>query len=290
MIEFGMATNSASPSLEPSSEVHLAWERYGAEDGSGMPLLMVNGLGSPMVSYEVGLIEQFVARGFQVVRFDNRDTGRSSRMKAQAGEAPYLLVDMASDAVAVLDAVGWDRAHVWGQSMGGMIVQQLAISHSERLLSLTSLMSTTGNSAVGRPSAEAIAALTQIPPTDREGWLRVLVEAEELWCSPELWDPDRVRAKGELMFDYGVDPQGTARQYRAVLASGSRDDGLALTTTPTLVLHGSADNLIRPDGGRHTAEVIPGARYVEIDGLGHDLPSEMWPRLVEETAGFIQSL
>jgi pimeloyl-ACP methyl ester carboxylesterase len=170
--------------------------------------------------------------------------------------------------------------------MGGMIVQQLAVTYPERLLSMTSLMSTTGNRDFGRPTEEAMKAIVQAPPTDREGWLDVMVSAEKLWCSPDLWDPARVRAKGELMFDYGVSPQGTARQYRAVLASGNRDDALANVSTPTLVLHGSADNLIGPDGGRHTADIVPDASYVEIEGLGHDLPSEMWPRLVSEVAAF----
>ncbi len=289
MIRSGRATNTSSANNSQGADIELAWELWGAADGSGIPLLLVNGLGSPMVSYEVGFVEQFVAAGFAVVRFDNRDTGQSTLTKSKGSEPGYDLVDMAGDAVAVMDAVGWEQAHVFGQSMGGMIVQQLAVTYPERLLSMTSLMSTTGNREFGRPTTQAMEALIQVPPTDREGWLDVMVGAEKLWCSPDLWDPTRVRAKGELMFDYGVDPQGTARQYRAVLASGNRDAALAGVVTSTLVLHGSADNLIGPDGGKHTAEVIPGASYVEIEGLGHDMPSEMWPRMVKEVATFVGS-
>lgn len=238
-----------------------------------------------MVSYEVGFVEQFVAAGFQVVRFDNRDVGKASRMQGSP-RSSYLLADMAADAIAVLNDVGWETANVFGQSMGGMIVQQLAIDSPNRLLSMTSLMSGTGEPGFGRPSAEALDALVRTQPADREGWLASRVATEQLWASPAFWDAAWVRAKGAMMFDYGVDPQGAARQYRAVVASGSRDAELALTSTPTLVMHGDADMLIGVDGGRHTAEVIPGARYVEIEGLGHDLPPKMWSRLVQEVADF----
>lgn len=259
----------------------LPWQMWGAE---GVRLLLVNGLGSPMVSYEVGFLEQLVTAGFQVVRFDNRDAGKASRC-----DAPYSVSDMAADAVAVLDDVGWDQAHVFGQSMGGMIVQQMAIDAPQRLLSMTSLMSTTGETSVGRSSDEAMAALMKPPPTDREGWIGARIETEKLWASPALWDPEWVRAKAGLMYDYGVDSKGAARQYRAIVSSGSRDAGLAQVDLPALVMHGDADTLVNVDGGRHTAKVIPNAQYVEIEGMGHDLPPKLWSRLVNELSDFALS-
>lgn len=266
----GFATGRTEP------PVRLGWERFGTD---GAPLLMINGLGSPSVAFELGFLGELVDRDLSVVRFDHRDTGRSTRCPGR----PYTIRDMADDAVAVLDTVGWDSAHVLGQSMGGMIAQQLAVDHPTRCRSLISMMSTTGNPAVGRPSPEALEALLTVPPDDRRGWLDHRVETERIWASPEHWDPARVRARGELMFDHGVDSRGTARQFRAIVAGGNRDEALARLSLRTLVLHGTADTLIIPSGGEHTAAVIPGADYVAIDGLGHDLPPSRWA----EVAGLI---
>lgn len=271
----GRVSNPADP------PVLLEWQRFGT---SGEPLLLVNGLGSPSVAFELGFVEQLVARGLSVVRFDNRDVGRSSRCP----DPPYSLCDMAADAVAVLDAAGWDAAHVLGQSMGGMIAQQLAIDHPRRTRSLISFSSTTGNPAFGRPSPEALEALLTVQPPDRDGWLTHRIETERIWASPDLWDAAWVRAKGELMYDYGVDPKGTTRQFRALTGSGDRDEELAGLSVPTLVLHGTADALITPGGGEHTAEIIPGARFVAIDGLGHDLPPARWPELADLIAEFVE--
>ncbi|MEZ5377795.1 MAG: alpha/beta hydrolase [Acidimicrobiales bacterium] len=270
-----------------NGDVELWYQHFVGGDGA-TPLLLINGLGSPSVAYQKGFVDELLAVGFDVVRFDNRDLGRSSRITASSPTEPgYRLADMARDAVAVLDAVGWDRAVVFGQSMGGMIAQQLAIDHPERLLALVSLMSSTGNRSVGHPSASAKAGLLSVPPNDRAGWLDHRVETERYWASPALWDPAWVRAKGEAMFDHGIDPKGTARQYRAVLASPMRDAELGAVRAPTLVLHGSADTLIDPSGGRHTAACVAGARYVEIDGMGHDLPPALWSRLAAEAATLI---
>ncbi len=272
--------------------VELAWTVDGPDDGA--PLLLVNGLGSPHVAYEPGFVAALTGRGFRVVRFDNRDVGRSSRCPrpsgAPADAPPYTITDMAADALAVLDAVGWPRTHLFGQSMGGMIAQQVAITAPERLASLTSLMSATGERGVSRPSAEVMAALTESAPADRDGWLAHRVRTERLWASPALWDEAWVLAKGATLYDYGVDPRGTARQYRAVAAAPGRDAALARLAVPTLVIHGSADTLVTPGAGRHTAEVIPGARYVEIEGMGHDLPPGWWDRLATELATFTAML
>ena len=272
-----------TPGWAQNGDVRIVWEHWGSE---GMPLLLVNGLGSPMVSYEDGLVAGFIEAGFQVVRFDNRDLGRSSRMDG----VKYNLSDMAADAVAVLDAVGWDTSHVLGQSMGGMIVQTLAIEAPRRLRTVTSLMSSTGNPKFGAPSGEALKALLEVPPSDRDGWLEVRLRTEQIWSSTTIDDPTWNQRKAELLFDYGIDPAGTGRQYMAVRSSGDREAGLAKVDLPFLVLHGSVDTLLDPSGGRRTAEVVPGARYIEIEGLGHDMPPNYWDRLVSEFSGFVASV
>lgn len=275
-----VAADGGVATSRTGTPVRLAWERFG---GDGVPLLLINGLGSPSVAFEAGFIRELADRGCAVVRFDNRDTGRSDRCPDHA----YTLADMAADAVAVLDAAGWDSAHVLGQSMGGMIAQQVAVDHPQRTRSLISFMSTTGNPAVGRPSAAALGALLTEQPADRAGWLDHRVETERIWASPEHWDPDWVRAKGAAMYQHGVDPRGTVRQFRAIASSGDRDEALGRLSLPVLVLHGAADTLIAPSGGEHTAAVVPGASYVAIDGLGHDLPPPRWAEVAGLIARFV---
>lgn len=297
-----METGTAQSSVRATGDhldIELFWTLHGpADDGSSeRRLLLINGLGSPLTSYDEGFVAEFVDRGFSVVRFDNRDIGRSSRVTETDGAdgsrvdgVPYTLVDMASDAVAVLDAVGWDHADVLGQSMGGMIAQQLAISYPERVRSLISLMSSTGNGTYGRATRAAYEALIRPAPHDRQGWIEHAVETGRLWATPDSWDPDLARERAARKFDYGIDVDGTGRQYRAILESGSRDEELGALSVPTLVIHGSADTLIQPDGGRHTAEVIPGARYVEIDGFGHDLAPSRWAILADTVTAFVADL
>ena len=264
-----------------NGDVRLWWRRFEGRPGA-VRLLLINGLGSPSVAFEAGFVDRLVDAGFDVVCFDNRDVGRSSRTAV-----PYDAGDMADDAVAVLDAAGWESAAVFGQSMGGMIAQQLAIDHPDRATHLISSMSSTVNRTVGANRPSVRDALMTVAPADREGWLDHRVETERFWASPDLWDPEWVRAKGAAMFDHGVDPGGTQRQYEAVVSSPIRDERLGSADVPCLVMHGSADTLIDPSAGRHTAACIPGAHYVEIDGLGHDLPPAMWDRLVAEIADLV---
>ena len=272
-----------SDRVTANGDIELAWDQFGS--ASGVPLLLVNGLGSPRVAYELGFVDLLVSAGFSVVRFDNRDVGHSSRCTDS-----YGLADMAADAAAVLDAAGWEKAHVLGQSMGGMIAQQVAIDFGHRTASLTSLMSTTGSRDFGRPTPEALTGILTSAPSDVDGWLANRLATESIWCSPAYWDPGWVLEKGRLLFDHGVDPAGSARQYRAILEGGSRDDALRGLAVPTLVIHGSEDTLVTPSGGRHTADLIPDAKYVEVEGMGHDLPPVLWPRLVDELASFVDSL
>ena len=194
---------------------------------------------------------------------------------------------MADDAIAVLDACGVEQAHVMGLSMGGMIVQTLAIEHPERLLSMTSVMSTTGEPEYMKSSPEAYAVLTGPPATDRESYVANQIAGLRVFGSPAYADEARWRAAAEQSYDRSFTPDGTRRQFMAVGASGSRADGLRSVTTPTLVIHGSADTLIDPIGGRRTAELVPGARFELIDGMGHDYPPQLWERWVDLVAGHV---
>ena len=270
-----------------NGDCELFHESFG--DPAAPTLLMVNGLGSQCINYRDEWCAMFVERGFHVIRFDNRDIGLSTSFEGaptgEGGEA-YRLSDMAADAIAVLDANGVDRAHVMGLSMGGMIVQTLAIEHPERLLTMTSVMSSTGEPDVGRPTPEAWAHLTRPPATDRESFVEGHVEGMRIWGSPEFADEDRWRADAERAFDRSFRPTGTRRQFLAVQASGSRADALRGVTTPTLVLHGDRDTLIDISGGRRTAELVPDARFEAIEGMGHDYPPQLWGRWVDLVGAF----
>jgi pimeloyl-ACP methyl ester carboxylesterase len=196
-------------------------------------------------------------------------------------DVAYHLADMADDALAVLDALGVERAHAVGMSMGGMIVQQLAIDHPERLASMTSIMSTTGDRDVGQSSPE-VAALTFAPPgTDREGVIRSRQELERLFASPAFSDADRVARRAGDAFERSFNPHGVARQLAAIMASGSRTAALRDVSVPALVMHGDKDTLINISGGRRTAESIPGATFVSILGMGHDSPPALWAHWIE---------
>jgi len=261
-----------------NGEVALPWI-HNSVDG-GEPLLLINGLSSPRVSYEEGMVDELNGRGFDVVRFDNRDAGR-----ATSTNGGYFLSDQAADAVKVLEAVGWDTAHVFGMSMGGMIVQQLGIDHADRLRSITSVMSSTGNPEFGTSSRAAREALMTPSPTEREAWLAHRITTEQIWASPAEWTPETSRAKGELMFDYGVQPQNTVHQYNAIMKSPPREDALRNVQVRTLVLHGTEDTLIGQSGGERTAEVMPNATFVALDGMGHDLPAAYWPTIADYLVG-----
>ncbi len=266
----------------PNGSVELFYETFGA--AADPTLLLVNGLGSQCINFPEAWCERFAAEGFQVVRFDNRDVGLSSKLEG----VEYSLADMAGDAIAVLDAVGVERAHVMGLSMGGMIVQRLAIDHADRLLTITSVMSRTGERGFGDSTPEAMAFLTGKPATTREEHIESHVAAIAVYGSkPEWIDDAETRARAAAAYDRCFHPAGVARQIRAVMADGDRSAALAQVALPTLVLHGSRDTLIHPSGGRRTAEVIPGARYVEIDGLGHDYPAPVWDQWVGLWSAFV---
>jgi pimeloyl-ACP methyl ester carboxylesterase len=270
-----------------NDDCKLYYETFGSP--SDPTLLLVNGLGSQCINYKPEWCERFVAAGFHVIRFDNRDVGLSTHFTDASLDdngAAYSLADMAADAVAVLDAAGVDKAHVAGVSMGGMIVQQLAIHHRQRLLTMTSIMSRTGEEGYGQATPEAQAVLMTPGSTDRETAVQRAIKGLHLWGSPEFANEVRWRRDAEAAFDRACDPAGVARQFFAIHAAGSWADDLPGVTTPTLVIHGDKDTLIDISGGRRTAALIPGAKFVEINGMGHDYPPELWDRLVSEIASF----
>ncbi len=267
-----------------NGEVEIYYEEFG--DPSAPTLLLVNGLGSQCLNYNVEWCQLFSDEGFHVVRFDNRDVGLSTKLDG----AKYALRDMADDALAVLDAMGVEEAHVMGCSMGGMIVQRLALDHTDRLLSLTSVMSRTGEPGYGDSSEEALALLLAPAAPSRTAYIDRQVAALHVYGSkPEWLDDDVIRTRAAAAYDRCFCPEGVGRQMAAIIRDGSRSAELAELDLPTLVIHGSRDTLVDPSGGRQTAEVIPGARYVEIDGMGHDYPPQVWREWVGVWSEFVRA-
>lgn len=279
------ASKPAPMATAHHGDVELYFEEFGA--ATDPTLLLVNGFGSQCINYDGPWCQKFAAQGYRVVRFDNRDVGLSSKLEGRT----YALRDMAADAVAVLDALNVDRAHVIGVSMGGMISQRLAIDHGDRVRSLTSVMSTTGEPEYGRSSPEALAMLMAEPATTRDEYVDLHIAALRVYGSkPEWIDEPYLRARAARAFDRCYCPPGLRRQMQAIMRDSGRADGLRSLTVPTLVMHGDRDTLIDPSGGRRTAELIPGARYVEIEGMGHDYPVAVWSRWVGTWADFARSV
>lgn len=286
------------PTTETPAGINLYYETVGSP--ADPPLLLVMGYGSQMIAWPRGFSELLAAGGRFVIEFDNRDSGLSSKLDGQAVDteaviaaagtgdlararelAPYTLSEMADDCVALLDGLGIDRAHVLGASMGGMIAQQLAIERPERVLSLVSKMSTTGEPEYGQPSQEALAALLTPSPTEREAYIEASAGKALIWASRRYGDRARSEALAAASYDRCFYPEGVSRQLAAILATGPRVDGLRDLTVPTLVIHGLDDTLIAPNGGKRTAELIPGARLLLVEDMGHDRPEPLWPLLTE---------
>ncbi len=274
--------------------ITIEYESIGEE--SRPPLLLVAGLGAQLISWDDELVGLLVDRGFRVIRYDNRDVGRSTwfdglgvpnalDVLSGTATAPYLIADMADDAAGLLDALGIERAHVVGVSMGGMIAQSLAIWHPDAVATLTSIMSTTGDPAVGAAHDDAVQLLLADPPTDRDGAIAAALAGWRVVGSPGYpADEARIAANAAAAYDRAWHPDGTARQLVAVLASPDRTPDLRRLAVPTLVVHGDADPLIDPSGGEATAQAIPGAELWMLPGVGHDLPPQLFSALADRLA------
>ena len=261
--------------MTANGAVSLYYEVFGG--GDDPTLLLVNGLGSQCINFKVELCQKFAGEGFRVVRFDNRDVGLSSHLK---GGPKYTVEDMADDGFAVLDAVGAAAAHIAGWSMGGMIVQAMAIKHPARILSMSSVMSGPGLIAIGR-DPDVIAAFTAPPATTRDEAAQRHLTGLRAWGSPACFDVDRITADAHAAYDRCWDPEGRARQAMAIGSSRSREADLGSLHVPTLVVHGDADRLVPLEAGRATAAAIPGARLEIVEGMGHDYPPQYWGRMVD---------
>jgi pimeloyl-ACP methyl ester carboxylesterase len=281
--------------LARANGIELAYQEAG--DADGEPLLLIMGLAAQMLAWEEGFCALLAERGFRVVRFDNRDIGHStkiteagmpSRFDMFAGRrasAAYLMRDMAEDTFGLMDALGFESAHVVGASMGGMIGQEMAIQRPERVRSLVSIMSTTGNRWTAQPSLRAWSVLLARYPKSREDYILRAQQTLRVMGSPRYpMGDERVAELAGAMWDRGYSISGIVRQIHAISASGDRTKALQSVEVPTTVLHGANDPLARPAAGRATAKAIPGARLRIFEGMGHDLPEELWPEFVEEIA------
>lgn len=287
------------PQIEANG-IALEYEDFG--ERGAPPILLVMGLGAQLTLWPIELVEALVARGFRVIRYDNRDIGLSQKFEGAKSpgmvrhilmkrfgfnpRTPYTLADMAADGVGLLDALGIEKAHVVGASMGGMIAQHIAFSHPEKVLSLTSIMSTTGNPKLPPAQKEAIAVLTKRPASLEES---VLVDhgvkiGRTIGSPGYPADEDRLRANVSASVRRSVYPAGMPRQLAAIIADGCRRKRLGRVTAPTLVIHGENDPLVPVAGGRDTAAHIPGARLETIAGMGHDLPLALVTRIADMIA------
>ena len=271
--------------------VTLCYETFG--DPADPPILLIMGLATQMIAWHEDFCAELAERGFYVVRFDNRDIGRSTHFDFSPPSIPqmllrrlppeqYSLSDMAEDCAVLIRELGIAPVHVVGASMGGMIAQMLAAEHSDLVRSLTSIMATTGNRWRGQPTFSVYSYLLKPPPADREGYIQRSAEVFGLVGSPGFErDEQYVRERAAKSYDRGYDVRAGARQLGAIVASGDRTKSLKGIAAPTLVIHGTDDKMVRPSGGRATARAIPGARLMMVDGMGHDLPRGVWTRIID---------
>jgi pimeloyl-ACP methyl ester carboxylesterase len=272
-------------------DVDIAYETFG--DPADPALLLVMGLGTQMLGWHEDFCGEIASRGFHVIRYDNRDVGRSTPMKdlpvpsirqlvlRSKKAAGYTLEDMAADGVGLLGELGIERAHIVGASMGGMIAQTLVARFPDRALSLASLMSNAGARFSGQPRPSMYPVLLATPPKDRDAYVEHTVKVFRKIGSPGFErDEDELRSTAGRAYDRGRNPAGSARQLAAIIHSGDRTPLLKQIRVPTVVIHGTKDPLVGPSGGRATARAIPGARLVTIEGMGHDLPRTAWPQII----------
>ena len=293
------APSHQPPQIARTNGIDICYEIFG--DANADPMLLIMGLGAQMIHWDDEFCVNLAARGFRVIRFDNRDIGKSSHLTGGKRltpfellklrflkipvDAPYRLIDMARDTVGLMDHLGIKSAHLVGASMGGMIAQEIAISFPQRLRSLTSIMSTTGNPKVPPPPRAAAKLLMRPTPRRKEEFLARFTQTWKLLRVGKFpLDEARDLMRAERIFARGLHYEGSARQLRAILASGSRKKRLHAVAAPTLVIHGTVDPLVHPFGGKDTAASIPGAKLMMVNGMGHALPVEMWPEVIEAIA------
>ena len=272
--------------------IDIVYDTFG--DPSAPPMLLVMGLGGQLIDWDDEFCAALAVCGYWVIRFDNRDIGLSTKFD-DAGipdipamfqgapiQPPYTLRDMAADAVGLLDALDIESAHVVGISMGSMIAQEMAIGWPDRVRTLTSIMSSTGDPTLPPPQPEAMAVLMTPPPADRESAIQSSLHTWRVLNGPAFpIDEERVRTRAGKSFDRGLSPAGMMRQLAAIIGSGSRREALTAVSVPTLVIHGDADPLVPVQAGIDTAEAVPGAELLTIEGMGHDLPVPVAPRVIE---------
>jgi pimeloyl-ACP methyl ester carboxylesterase len=279
-------------------DIELAYETFG--DPSDPPVLLVMGLATQMIGWPDDFCAGLAGRGLHVIRFDNRDIGLSTHlhdagapniMSVLGGDrsgVAYGLEDLADDTAGLLDVLGLESVHLVGASMGGMISQLVALRYPQRVRSLTSIMSTTGDTSVGGPSDAALGLLLTPPAGDREGAVQRVVDTYRVIGSPGFeFDEVALRDRAGLSFDRAYDPAGVARQLAAILTTPDRTRDLKSLEMPVLVIHGEQDQLVNVSGGRATAAAIPGCELMVVDGMGHDLPRAVWPEITDRIAELI---
>jgi pimeloyl-ACP methyl ester carboxylesterase len=273
--------------------ITLAYDSFG--NAADEPVILIQGLSSQMILWEDVFCEGIASHGYRVIRFDNRDVGLSTRfgragtpdirglIRGEKVVIPYTLTDMALDTLGLLDGLGIEKAHVVGASMGGMIGQELAIRFPGRVISLTSIMSTTGGPGLPPPSPGAVQMLLWPIPEDRQRYVEYFRKVWRFLSGPvHPMDGDSLDTLGAAAFERGVDPSSSARQFAAILAAPSRRSSLGGVSVPTLVIHGDMDPLVDLECGRDTARAVPGARLVVVEGMGHALPRSLWARIIDE--------
>ena len=279
--------------------IEICYDTFGKKTDPA--LLLIMGLASQMITWEEKFCEEIASHGYFVIRFDNRDIGLSTKfddapvpnvfalIQGETVDVPYKLIDMTKDAIGLLDALEIDKAHICGVSMGGMIAQMMAIHYPKRVHTLISIMSTTGDPTLPQANPEAMNTLLAPPESERDANIRQGIETWKILNGGVLpFNEEFARKRVARAYDRSFYPEGSGRQLAAIIASGSRKEELKSVNIPSLIIHGDADPLIPIEGGEDTAKSIPNAKFIKIKGMGHDIPLELAPRVIDEIVNHIR--